>query len=187
MTKAYFKTKQNKASRGEGGGGEGRRGKERGRRGKDSDSVRIKCSWSACKAMPPPPTPQLWQWALYTPPLYSNVDDGWSHSVFSPKLTANEELNNIRLWLQANEFSLNITKTECSTAHVNDSLSFPYNQMYALEEIRSKKSNNPKSLEFRLISLNESITWSKHVEEITKNITAGINALKWSRCTCFSL
>ena len=53
--------------------------------------------------------------------------------------------------------------------------------MYALEEIRSKKSNKPKSLEFRLISLNESITWSKPVEEITKNITAGINALKWLR------
>ena len=100
---------------------------------------------------------------------------------FSPKLTANEELNNIRLWLQANEFSLNITETECSTAHVNDCLSFPFNQMYALEEIRSKKSNKLKSLEFRLISLNESITWSKHVEEITKNITPGINALKWLR------
>ena len=112
---------------------------------------------------------------------YSIVDDDWSHSVFSPKLTANEDLNNIRLWLQANEFSLNVRKTECSTAHVNDCLSFPYNQMYALEEIRSKKSNKPKSLEFRLISLNESITWSKPVEEITKNIIAGINALKWFR------
>ena len=57
--------------------------------------------------------------------------------------------------------------------------------MYALEEIRSKKSNKPKSLEFRLISLNESITWRKHVEEITKNITAGINALKWLRAQMY--
>ena len=48
MTKAYFKTKQNKASRG--GGGKKEEGGEGGKReSKDSDSVRIKCSWSACK------------------------------------------------------------------------------------------------------------------------------------------
>ena len=42
--------------------------------------------------------------------------------------------------------------------------------MYALEEIRSKESNIPKYL--------ESLTWSKHVWEITKKITAGISALQ---------
>ena len=42
------------------------------------------------------------------------------------------------------------------------------------------KRSDQKS-QINLISLNESITWSKHVEEISKNITAEINALKWLR------
>ena len=86
MTKAYFKTKQ------VGGGGWGKKEEGGKRKSKDSGSVRIKFYWSARKDMPlpspPPPPAQLWQWALYSPPLYSIVDDDWSHSVFFSQLNS---------------------------------------------------------------------------------------------------
>ena len=47
--------------------------------------------------------------------------------------------------------------------------------MYVLGVIRSKESEIPKYLG---VYVDESLTWSKHIEEITKKITAGISALK---------
>ena len=47
----------------------------------------------------------------------------------------------------------------CSSVHVKDWLSFPWNQ-------------NSWSV------IDESLSWSKHIEEITKKITVGISALK---------
>ena len=41
--------------------------------------------------------------------------------------------------------------------------------------IRSKESRDTKIIG---VYIDESLTWSKHIEEITKKITAGISALK---------
>ena len=64
----------------------------------------------------------------------------------------------------------------CSSGrvHVKDWLSFPSNRTKCIWK-RSKESKIPKYLEF---TIDESPTWSKHVKEITKTITAGIRALK---------
>ena len=56
-----------------------------------------------------------------------------------------------------------------SSVHVKDWLSFPWNQMYVLG-VRDTKILG--------VYIDESLTWSKHIEEITKKITAGISALK---------
>ena len=61
-----------------------------------------------------------------------------------------------------------------SSVHVKDWLSFPWNQIYVLGVIRSRV----RDAKILGVYIDESLTWSKHVEEIAKTITAGISALK---------
>ena len=62
----------------------------------------------------------------------------------------------------------------CSSVHVKDWLSFPWNQIYVLRVIQSRV----RDTKILGVYIDESLTWSKHIEEIAKTITAGIRALK---------
>ena len=69
---------------------------------------------------------------------------------------------------------LDCSQSICSSVHVKDWLKFAWNQKYILGVIRSKESEIPKTFFY----IDEPLTWSKHIEEISKTITAEIRALK---------
>ena len=86
-------------------------------------------------------------------------------SIDEIELGLNEDLGKIRLYRQ----------NTCSSVHVKHWLGFPLNQTFALEEIPIKRIKYTKTLG---VYVDDSLTWSKHVKEVSKNITSGISALK---------
>ena len=83
----------------------------------------------------------------------------YGKSIEEIELGLNEDLEKSRLWLQA--------------VHVKDWLSLEPNICIGSDPI--KRVRNTKILG---VYIDESLTWSKHIEEIAKTITAGISALK---------
>ena len=101
----------------------------------------------------------------------------YGKSIEGIELGLNEDLEKIRLWLQANKLSLNVAKTEYMLIGSRQSLAkLPLEPtIYVLGVSRIKRVRGTKILG---VYIDESLTWSKHIEEIAKTITAGISALK---------
>ena len=99
----------------------------------------------------------------------------------------NEDLEKIRLWLHANKPSLNVAKTEYIPIGSRQRLAnLPLEPNVCIGNDPIKRVRDKKNLG---VYIDESLSWSKHIEEITKKITAGISAQRFckSRCTCFCL
>ena len=97
-------------------------------------------------------------------------------SIDETELGLNEDLGNIRLWLQANKLSHNVAKTEymfIGSRQTLARLSFEPNLCIGRDPI--KRIKYTKTLR---VYVDDSLTWSKHVKEVSKNITPGISALK---------
>ena len=101
----------------------------------------------------------------------------YGKSIEGIELGLNKDLEKIRLWLQANKLSLNVAKTEYMLIGSRQSLAkLPLEPtIYVLGVSRIKRVRGTKILG---VYIDESLTWSKHIEEIAKTITAGISALK---------
>ena len=89
-----------------------------------------------------------------TPQMFADDTSltAYGKSIEEIELGLNEDLEKIRLWLQANKLSLR-RQSMCSSVHVKDCLSFPWSQIYVLAVIRSKESEIPKFLECILMNL----------------------------------
>ena len=82
----------------------------------------------------------------------------------------------IILWLQANKLSLNVAKTEYMLIGSRQRLAkLPLEPNICIGSDPIKRVRDTKILG---MYIDESLTWSKHIEEIAKTITAEISALK---------
>ena len=100
----------------------------------------------------------------------------YGKSIEEIELGLNEDLEKIRLWLQANKLSLNVAKTEYMLIGSRQRLAkLPLEPNICIGSEPIKRVRDTKIVE---VCIDESLTWSKHIDEITKKITAGISALK---------
>ena len=101
----------------------------------------------------------------------------YGKSIEGIELGLNEDSEKIRLWLQANKLSLNVAKTEYMLIGSRQRLAkVPLEpNIYVLGVSRIKRVRDTNILG---VYIDESFTWSKHIEEIAKTITAGISALE---------
>ncbi|XP_044173114.1 uncharacterized protein LOC122957200 [Acropora millepora] len=100
----------------------------------------------------------------------------YGKSIEEIELGLNEDLEKIRLWLQANKLSLNVAKTEYMLIGSRQRLAkLPLEPNICIGSDPIKRVRDTKILG---VYIDESLTWSKHIEEIAKTITAGISALK---------
>jgi hypothetical protein len=88
---------------------------------------------------------------------------------------ANNELSNIYRWLIANKLSLNVAKTEFMTMGSRQKLT-----AHGDEEIIIRLNNETiKQVEKSLgVTIDNQLSWSEHVREISKKISSAIGALK---------
>ena len=95
-------------------------------------------------------------------------------SIDEIELGFNEDLGNIKLWVQANKLSHNVAKTEymlIDSRQTLAKLSFEPNVCIGRDPIKRVKYTKILG-----VDIDESLTWSKHAKEITERITAGISA-----------
>ena len=92
----------------------------------------------------------------------------------------NIELQNLNQWLQANRLSLNIAKTEFMIiSSCQKQLTNTNNHInIKIENYRIKRVTSTKSLG---VTVDERLSWDKHVDEKSKKIAAAIGALKCIR------
>ena len=78
------------------------------------------------------------------------------------------------MWLGANKLSLDVCEDRiiCSSPQVKDWLSFTFESGRYVLKVKVKDNK------ILVVYIDESLMWSKHIEEITKKITGGISALK---------
>ena len=87
----------------------------------------------------------------------------------------NRELQNVKIWLEFNKLSLNITKTEfmviwsCQRVNVNADESINI----TIIDQQVKKVNETETLG---LTIEQHLTWSRHVEEKSKKIFSAIGA-----------
>ena len=81
-------------------------------------------------------------------------------SIDEIKIGLNEDLESIRLWLQANKLSLNVSKTEYML--IGSLPKLPFEPKYILWAIRSKESK------ILGVYIDESLMRRNHIEEIKK-------------------
>ena len=94
----------------------------------------------------------------------------------------NQELQNLNIWLKVNKLSLNIAKTEYMiigsrqrlNVNVDGSINITINNKPV------KKVNETQTLG---MTIDQHLTWGRHVEEISKKISSAIGALKRIRPT----
>ena len=89
----------------------------------------------------------------------------------------NLELRNLQRWLIANRLSLSIAKTEFMVIGSNQRIhALSNNQIHIEIDGKSiKRFEEAKSLG---LFIDEHLSWTKHIEEISKKISSAIGALK---------
>ena len=88
----------------------------------------------------------------------------------------NLELRNLQRWLITNRLSLNIAKTEFMVIGSNQRIHALSNNQIDIEiDGKSIKRVKAKSLG---LFIDEHLSWTKHIEEISKKISSAIGALK---------
>ena len=100
----------------------------------------------------------------------------YGKSIEEIELGLNEDLEKIRLCLQANKSSLNVAKTEYMLIGSRQRLAkLPLEPNICVGSDPIKRVRDTKILG---VYIDESPTWSNHIDEITKKTTAGISAVK---------
>ena len=93
------------------------------------------------------------------------------------QITINSELHNLNSWLKANKLSLNIAKTEFMVIGSWQKLSqLATDQIeIQIEGIRIERVYDTKSLG---LYIDDKLSWSCHIDEISRKIASGISALR---------
>ena len=89
----------------------------------------------------------------------------------------NIELGNLKEWLNVNKLSLNVAKTEFMVIGSRQRLAtfdgHEINVFVGNDQI--ERVNSSKSLGLKI---DENLTWKRHIDEISKKVSAAISALK---------
>ena len=92
------------------------------------------------------------------------------------KLAVTSELNNLTCWLRANKLSLNVTKTELMIIGSRQRLNAQCEEInISIDDRTIKRVDRTKSLG---LTIDAQLSWSKHVDEISKKVSSAIGALK---------
>ncbi|XP_028405704.1 uncharacterized protein LOC114528270 [Dendronephthya gigantea] len=89
----------------------------------------------------------------------------------------NTELEKLKEWLNVNKLSLNIAKTEFMVIGSRQRLSTfdDHDINVIVDKKQIEKVESTKSLG---LSIDENLTWKKHIDDISKKVSSGISALK---------
>ena len=91
----------------------------------------------------------------------------------------NSELRCLNIWLISNKLSLNVAKTEFMVIGSNQRLnSFSDNQVNV--EIDAKLITKVKEAKSLGVIIDEHLSWSNHIGDLSKKISSAIGALKRS-------
>ena len=86
------------------------------------------------------------------------------------------ELNNLSCWLKANRLSLNVAKTELMIIGSRQRLSVQCDDLeIRIDDQIIKRVDHTKSLG---LTIDDHLSWCKHVDEICKKVSSAIGALK---------
>ena len=89
----------------------------------------------------------------------------------------NSELRSLNIWLNSNKLSLNVAKTEFMVIGPNQRLnSFSDNQVNV--EIDAKLITKVKEAKSLGVIIDEHLSWSNHIGDLSKKISSAIGALK---------
>ena len=92
------------------------------------------------------------------------------------KLAVTSELNNLTCWLRANKLSLNVAKTELMIIGSRQRLNTQCEEInISIDDRTIKRVDHIKSLG---LTIDAQLSWSKHVDEISKKVSSAIGALK---------
>ena len=92
------------------------------------------------------------------------------------KLAVTSELNNLTCWLRANKLSLNVAKTELMIIGSRQRLNAQREEIdLSIDDRTIKRVDHTKSLG---LTIDAQLSWSKHVDEISKKVSSAIGALK---------
>ena len=92
------------------------------------------------------------------------------------KLAVTSELNNLTCWLRANKLSLNVTKTELMVIGSRQRLNAQCEEIdISIDDRTIKRVDHTESLG---LTIDAQLSWSKHVDEISKKVSSAIGALK---------
>ena len=92
------------------------------------------------------------------------------------KLAVTSELNNLTCWLRANKSSLNVAKTELMIIGSRQRLNTQCEEInISIDDRTIKRVDHIKSLG---LTIDAQLSWSKHVDEISKKVSSAIGALK---------
>ena len=101
-----------------------------------------------------------------------------NNDICSIEGSLNQDLSNINRWLIVNELTLNMTKTESMLIGSRQKLN-SLSALPALEingtQLNSLRVNFTKSLG---VLIAENLTWSNHINTVTKKIASGIGSIK---------
>ena len=89
----------------------------------------------------------------------------------------NSELRSLNIWLISNKLSLNVAKTEFMVIGSNQRLnSFSDNQVNV--EIGAKLITKVKEAKSLGVIIDEHLSWSNHIGDLSKKISSAIGVLK---------
>ena len=92
------------------------------------------------------------------------------------KLAVTSELNSLTCWLRANKLSLNVAKTELMIIGSRQRLNAQCEKVnITIDERKIRRVDHTKSLG---LTIDAQLSWSKHVDEISKKVSSAIGALK---------
>lgn len=92
----------------------------------------------------------------------------------------NSELRNLNCWLKTNKLSLNIAKTEFMVIGSRQKLRTEENNDIRIE-IDSKTIERVRHTKSLGLTIDDRLSWSKHIDELCKKISSGVGALKQVR------
>ena len=98
------------------------------------------------------------------------------NDICSLEASLNQDLSNINRWLIANKLTLNMTKTQFMLIGSRQKL----NSLSVLPDldINGTQLNRVKCTESLGALIGENLTWSNHINAISKKISSGIGSIK---------
>ena len=110
---------------------------------------------------------------MYTDDTHLTYAD---NDICSIEASLNQDLSNINRWLIANKLTVNMTKTEFMLIVSRQKL----NSLSAIPalEINGTQLNRVNLTKSLGVLIDENLTWSNHINPVTKKISSGIGSIK---------